>query len=121
MVKQKEVIAILVPVFNEERVIPLFFQRMAPVIDQLAVEYTPHLVFLNNASTDGTVDVISDIRRNNPDVYLLSLAKNVGYQRSIEFGLRHTIADVYIFIDVDCEDPPEMLDRKSTRLNSSHT
>ena len=43
MVKQKEVIAILVPVFNEERVIPLFFQRMAPVIDQLAVENDFHV------------------------------------------------------------------------------
>lgn len=107
--KRKQVVAILVPVYNEEKVIPLFFQRIAPVIDQLAVEFTPHLIFLNNASTDGSVEVISEIRRNHPDVYLLSLAKNVGYQRSIEFGLRHSTADIYMFIDVDCEDPPEML------------
>ncbi len=109
MSRQKQVIAILVPVFNEEKVIPLFFERIAPVIDQLATEFTPHLIFLNNASTDRSVDVITEIRRNHPDVYLLSLAKNVGYQRSIEFGLRHSTADIFMFIDVDCEDPPEML------------
>lgn len=109
MAKRKQVVAILVPVYNEEKVIPLFFQRIAPVIDQLALEFTPHLIFLNNASSDGSVEAIVDIRRNHPDVYLLSLAKNVGYQRSIEFGLRHSTADIYMFIDVDCEDPPEML------------
>ena len=109
MSKQKQVIAILVPVYNEEKVVPLFFKRIAPVIDQLSVEYTPHLIFLNNASTDSTVEVISEIRRNHPDVYLLSLAKNVGYQRSIEFGLRNCSGDIFVFIDVDCEDPPEMI------------
>ncbi len=109
MPRRKQIVSILVPVYNEEKVVPLFFQRIAPVIDQLSVEYTPHLIFLNNASTDSTVGVINSIREQHPDVYLLSLASNVGYQRSIEFGLRNTVGDIFVFIDVDCEDPPEMI------------
>jgi glycosyltransferase involved in cell wall biosynthesis len=107
--KAKPVIAILVPVFNEEVVVPLFFKRIEPVLAQLATEFTPHLVFLNNASTDRTVESIMEIRQNRSDVFLLSLAKNVGYQRSIEFGLRSCHGDVFVFVDVDCEDPPEMI------------
>ncbi len=109
MSTSKQTIAILVPVFNEKTVIPLFFKRIEPVLAQLATEFNPQLVFLNNASTDGTVDAIMQIRQKRSDVFLLSLAKNVGYQRSIEFGLRSCTGDVIVFVDVDCEDPPEMI------------
>ena len=109
MSQQKQVVAILVPVFNEERVVPLFFQRILPVIQELSHEYTPQLVFINNASRDQTCEVISQIRDENPFVFLLSLAKNVGYQRSLEFGLRNSTGDIFVFIEVDCEDPPEMI------------
>jgi glycosyltransferase involved in cell wall biosynthesis len=108
MSERKPILAILVPVYNEERVIPLFSERMFPVLDQLSVEFTPHLVFLNNASTDGTYDQVSSICRDYPNVFLLSLTKNVGYQRSVELGLRNVVADLYGVVDVDCEDPPEM-------------
>jgi dolichol-phosphate mannosyltransferase len=105
----RPLIAILVPVYNEESVVPLFFARLAPVLEQLAEKYTPHVIFLNNASTDRTLDVIDDLRAEHSDVYVLSLARNVGYQRSIEFGLRNCYGDLFVFIDVDCEDPPEMI------------
>lgn len=102
-------LSILVPVFNEERVIPLFFERIQPVINQLSGEYTVNLVFLNNASTDGTQRVVEDLCRRHENTFLITLSKNVGYQRSLECGLRNTPGDLFAFIDVDCEDPPEML------------
>jgi len=67
------------------------------------------VLFLNNASTDGTFDVISALRKENPFVFVISLSSNVGYQKSIECGLRNVKGDVITFIDVDCEDPPEMI------------
>ena len=106
---RKPILAILVPVYNEERVVSLFFERIEPVIEQLSTRYEPHLVFLNNASTDGTLSVITTLRERRDNVYVLSLARNVGYQRSIEFGLKNCVGDLFVFIDVDCEDPPEMI------------
>jgi glycosyltransferase involved in cell wall biosynthesis len=106
---RKPIISILVPVHNEEKVIELFFNRIEPVIKQLSVQYEPHLLFLNNASSDRTLDVITSIRDRHENVFVLSLARNVGYQRSLEFGLRNSIGDLFVFIDVDCEDPPEMI------------
>jgi glycosyltransferase involved in cell wall biosynthesis len=105
----KPVLAILVPVYNEERVVGLFFERLRPVVEKLAGDYTCQVVFLNNASTDGTLAAIDQLSSSAAEVFYFTLARNVGYQRSIEFGLKNTSADLYVFIDVDCEDPPEMI------------
>jgi glycosyltransferase involved in cell wall biosynthesis len=79
------------------------------VIKRLAASHRVFVVFLNNASTDGTLPAIDAVRSRHPETYVLTLSRNVGYQRSLEFGLRHCEADIYVFIDVDCEDPPEMI------------
>lgn len=110
MIYSGQILTILVPVYNEAPVIPLFFARLRPVVQELReLGYTPHVIFLNNASTDDSLDQIAAIQAGHKDVYVLSLAKNVGYQRSLESGLRHSRGDLFVFIDVDCEDPPEMI------------
>jgi polyisoprenyl-phosphate glycosyltransferase len=100
---------VLCPVYNEQIVIPLFFARIKPVIDKLSSRYRLDLVFLNNASTDGTYQVIEQLRKEYPFVHVITLSANVGYQRSLECGLRNAKGDIISFIDVDCEDPPEMI------------
>ncbi len=91
-------LTIICPVYNEASVIPLFFARLLPVVKQLSSRYRVDVLFLNNASTDGTFDVISALRKENPFVFVISLSSNVGYQRSIECGLRHAKGDVITFI-----------------------
>lgn len=102
-------LTIICPVYNEGQVVPLFFARVKPVIDELSSRYRVDLLFLNNASTDGTYEVIEALRKEHSFVYVITLSANVGYQRSLECGLRNARGDVVAFIDVDCEDPPEML------------
>ncbi len=102
-------ITIICPVHNEAKVIPLFFERMRPVMAELSKGYDVSLVFSNNASTDNTLEAIEKIRSVENNVYVISLSANVGYQRSLECGLRNCKGDLFAFIDVDCEDPPEMI------------
>lgn len=102
-------LTIICPVYNEEKVVPLFFERALQVIMELSARYQVDLLFLNNASTDGTYQVIENLRRSYAFVYVITLSSNVGYQRSLDCGLRNAKGDVITFIDVDCEDPPEML------------
>lgn len=104
-----QTLAILVPVFNEEQCIPLFFDRLAPILETLNKSNRVLLVFLNNASTDGTLLAIDNVWEQHSDTYVVTLSRNVGYQRSLEFGLRQCHADLFVFIDADCEDPPEMI------------
>jgi polyisoprenyl-phosphate glycosyltransferase len=102
-------LTIICPVYNEERVIPMFFARIHPVIEKLQGRYRVELVFLNNASTDSTLSEVMKLRVEWPYVYVLSMSRNVGYQKSLDCGLQACMGDVFAFIDVDCEDPPEML------------
>jgi len=102
-------LTILCPCYNEEAVVPLFFKRLLPVIQALSTKYDVHVVFLNNASTDNTLSQINALREDWSDVYVVTFSRNVGYQRSVEGGLRNTDSDLYVIIDVDCEDPPELI------------
>lgn len=102
-------LTIICPVYNEEKVVPLFFERVLQVIKELSARYQVDLLFLNNASTDGTYQAIEKLRQEHAFVYVITLSSNVGYQRSLECGLRNVKGDVITFIDVDCEDPPEMI------------
>lgn len=102
-------IAILCPVYNEEQTIGLFYKEIKPIIDSLCDRYSVDLVFLNNASTDNTLAEIDKVRQLWSQTYVITMSANVGYQRSLDCGLRNTLADIYTIIDVDCEDPPEMI------------
>src|SRR6266550_8041071 len=102
-------ITILCPVCDEDHVIPLFFGRIQPVLEKISEHYAVHLVFLNNASRDRTPQQIEKIREVWPSTYLITMSRNVGYHASMECGLRNVTGDLLVFIDVDCEDPPEMI------------
>lgn len=102
-------LTVICPVFNEEAVVPLFFERLQAVRNRLGTTCEVDLVFCNNASVDGTLDAIEKIRARHGHVYVITLSRNVGYQRSVECGLRTAKGDVFVVIDVDCEDPPEMI------------
>jgi glycosyltransferase involved in cell wall biosynthesis len=102
-------LTIVCPVYNEEAVVPLFFARALPVIEKLSATYQVELLFLNNSSTDGTYVEVAKLRAQHDFVYIITLSANVGYQRSLECGLRNAEGAIITFIDVDCEDPPEML------------
>lgn len=105
----KALLTIICPVFNEERIVPLFFGRLSPVLAHLSDRYAVHLLFLNNASTDATMARINELRKAWPNTYVITMSRNVGYQASVDCGLRHAKGDVFVIIDVDCEDPPEMI------------
>jgi polyisoprenyl-phosphate glycosyltransferase len=102
-------LSILCPAYNEETVIPLFMERMRPVLTNLAGRFDVRLVFLDNHSRDTSNSVIQKLASLERNVYVIRMSRNVGYQKSLEAGLRTVESDVYAFIDVDCEDPPEML------------
>lgn len=102
-------LTIICPVYNEQNVIPLFFDRLHKVIQNLPPKYLTELLFLNNASTDYTYEVIEGLRLQHSFVYVVTLSSNVGYQNSLECGLNEARGDIFLIIDVDCEDPPEMI------------
>ena len=105
----KNRITIIIPSFNEEEAIPLFYNRLRKVLDSLSGQYLFTILFTNNASTDGTLREIHKIREFDPRVEVLTLSRNFGYQASLVAGLTHAVGDGFFIVDVDGEDPPELL------------
>jgi glycosyltransferase involved in cell wall biosynthesis len=67
------------------------------------------LIFTNNGSTDSSVTRILAIREEHPWVQLITLSRNFGYHASLMSGLVNAMGDLLVIIDVDCEDPPELI------------
>jgi len=109
-IERRSLITIIVPVYNESETILLFFERLYRVIAKIdSIKYEVNVLFLNNASTDNSFEIIAGLHAKHDFVYLISMSSNVGYQKSIECGLKNAKGDLFLVIDVDCEDPPEMI------------
>jgi polyisoprenyl-phosphate glycosyltransferase len=102
-------VSVICPVFNEEDCIPLFFSRLKDVVQPLEGRYRFELIFTNNGSTDSSVARILEIREKHPWVQLITLSRNFGYHASLMSGLSNAMGDLLVIIDVDCEDPPELI------------
>jgi glycosyltransferase involved in cell wall biosynthesis len=105
----KPSLAVLCPVFNEQLTIPLFFDRIANIFAQIEERYEPRLYFIDNGCSDGSRKIIQELHKRYPNVFVIVLSRNFGYQCALEAGLVIATADLYVMIDVDCEDPPDML------------
>jgi polyisoprenyl-phosphate glycosyltransferase len=102
-------IAIICPVHNEKDSLPYFLERLNGVRAQLKDRYAVEVVFVNNRSTDETLALILAARSKDTSLQVITQARNFGYQASLICGLTYAEADAYVVIDVDCEDPPEMI------------
>ena len=102
-------IKVICPVYNEEMALNHFYERYRAMRDKLVASYDFELTFINNASTDGTLNIIRTIRAQDPTVQVISQSRNFGYQASVLCGLTNVKGEAYVIIDADCEDPPEMI------------
>lgn len=102
-------LTIICPAYNEEASLPIFFTRMSSVAALIADRYDVNILFINNGATDRTLDLIQSFDSPHLGTYVVTLSRNVGYQRAIECGLRMAKGDLFVVIDADCEDPPEMI------------
>src|SRR3990167_3674843 len=106
--KQK-LISIVCPIYNEEHTIPIFYKRLTKVIASLSHVYKFELIFTNNRSTDKSLERILELRNRDTSMQVITMSRNFGYQASVQAGITHATGQAIVIIDVDCEDPPEMI------------
>lgn len=105
----KKLVSIICPVYNEQVNIQMFYDRMETALSNLRGLYKFEYIFTNNRSTDNTLEIISSLRELDKRVQMITFSRNFGYQASVLAGLHYAKGDASIVIDVDCEDPPEMI------------
>lgn len=106
-------LSLVVPVFNEAESIDLFVARLTPVLaklgDPLGAAVQSEIVFVDDGSTDRTADVITRTGASSCRVQLVRLSRNFGKDAALAAGLAHARGDAVIPMDVDLQDPPELL------------
>ena len=101
------VISVVVPCFNEEESIPLFYEEMERVRTAMGEEF--EYIFINDGSSDKTLDVLRELNFLNPYAHYLSFSRNFGKEAALYAGLQHATGDYVTVMDVDLQDPPELL------------
>jgi glycosyltransferase involved in cell wall biosynthesis len=100
--------SIVVPVYNEQDAIPLFDTAVRAALnneENLELEF----VFVNDGSRDGTLHALLALRDRHADVSIVDLSRNFGKEAALTAGLDHCGGDVVVPMDVDLQDPPELL------------
>lgn len=100
-------VSVVVPIFNEEAVLPLLVERLRPVADAWGVSY--EVVCVDDGSTDATPVLLQRMRREWPEVRVVRLRANAGHQAAISAGLARARGAWVATIDADLQDPPEVL------------
>lgn len=100
-------ISLVIPVFNEQEAIPIFYRavQMLPGLEGHDLE----LVFVNDGSSDGTESVITALAAADPKVTLINFSRNFGKEPALLAGIHAARGDVVIPMDVDLQDPLELL------------
>ena len=107
--KQKPLVSLVIPVFNEEESVETACHALRGIMQQVEEEYDYEFIFTDNHSTDRTFDILTSLASQDERIRVFRFSRNFGYQRSIATGFLKARGDVAIQIDCDLQDPPEMI------------
>jgi glycosyltransferase involved in cell wall biosynthesis len=101
-------LAVVVPVYDEEPVLPEFHRRLAAALDGLPAA-DAEIIYVNDGSRDGSMRLLAGLHRDDARVAVIDLSRNFGKEVAMSAGLDHARADAVVVIDADLQDPPELI------------
>ena len=101
-------LSVVVPCYNECECIGEFYRRASAACQTATVE-SYEIVFVNDGSTDGTLDLLQKIQASDDRVRVVDLSRNHGHQLASTAGLTVARGEMVLLIDADLQDPPELL------------
>ena len=107
MTKTKELISIVIPCYNEEDVVNLCHRAVTDVIDEMP--YTFEIIYINDGSTDATLELLEKIHAKDKRVVIINLSRNFGKEAAMTAGIDNAKGDALIILDADLQDPPSLI------------
>jgi len=104
---KKRMLSLVVPVFNEQEVLKDSFARMDAAMQSTGYAY--EIIYVNDGSRDHTLDQLRELANEHKQVKVLSFSRNFGHQLAVTCGMDAAKGDALIIIDVDLQDPPELI------------
>jgi len=108
-VGQRKLISIVIPVYNEEKNIPLIYGEMEKVWPLLDNDYDYEIIFVNDGSQDGSGEIMEKLASVNRKIKYIEFSRNFGKEIATSAGLHHANGDAAIIIDADLQHPPELI------------
>ena len=101
-------ISVLVPCYNEEQSLPLLYPELKKLMDG-DTAYEWEVLFVNDGSYDGTLDLLRQYRSQDERINYVSLTRNFGKEAAMLAGFDYVTGDCMVIIDADLQDPPELI------------
>ena len=103
-----KLISVVVPCYNEEEVLPLFYQEITRVAGEMP-DYAFEFLFVDDGSKDGTMKVVKGLAAQDERVKYVSFSRNFGKEAAMYAGFSHAKGDYVTLMDADLQDPPALL------------
>lgn len=108
-----DLVSLVIPVYNEEAVIPLLRREVTAFID--SAPFAAQVILVNDGSSDNSIALLAEWSRDDRRIKVLDLARNFGHQAAVTAGLDHAAGDAAVILDADLQDPlcviSEMVER----------
>ena len=101
------IISIIAPCYNEEETIEPFLRRIEEILTQINEPY--EIVFINDGSKDNTLNILLNAKQNFKNIRIINFSRNFGKEAALTAGLDKARGEAAIPIDVDLQDPPELI------------
>ena len=106
--KEKKLISLIVPCYNEEESLPLFYEATDKLKKKMNyVDF--ELLFINDGSKDKTLEILRKLAKKDKRVRYISFSRNFGKEAGMFAGLENSKGDYVAIMDADMQDPPEMI------------
>ena len=100
-------ISIVVPIYNEEKNIPILYERLKTAAN--AISSNHELIFVNDGSKDASFFELMKLAEKDKRVFYINFSRNFGHQIAVTAGLDYSKGDAVVIIDGDLQDPPELI------------
>jgi dolichol-phosphate mannosyltransferase len=113
-------VSVVCPAYEEEEVLPRFHAELIAVLDGLGAEYECEVVYADDGSRDGTLNLLRRMAAADRRVRFVSLSRNFGHQAALTAGLEQARGDVVIMMDSDLQQPPALIPTLLAKWREGH-
>lgn len=119
-ISSKKTVSLVIPIYNEQDNIPILYQQLVAIMDQLQEKYSWECIFVNDGSNDNSWNCIAHLHNQDDRIKALSFTRNFGYQKALTAGHDYAKGDAVITLDADLQDPPELIYSMITKWENGY-
>lgn len=109
MENSRKLLSIIVPCYNEEKVLKAFHEDLTGEMNQLSCKYDYEIIYVNDGSKDRTAEIISGFASVDCKVRYLNFSRNFGKESAMLAGMEYMSGDCAVIIDADLQHPPQLI------------